>query len=479
MSKYDFDLFVIGAGSGGVRAARIAANHGAKVAIAEEYRYGGTCVVRGCIPKKLLVYASRFRDEFEDAEGFGWSLRTPSFDWPTLIANKDKEIERISGVYKANLERSGVQLFSARAELVDRNTLRIQPGARTVSAKTILIATGGRPVVPDLPGAGHAITSNEAFHLEALPSSIVIVGGGYIAVEFAGIFNGLGAETTLLYRGEKILRGFDEDLRDSLTQELMKRGIDVRCNSRIASIASIEKGWSGHTVTLEDGSTLEAGTVMFATGRTPNTAGLGLEAAGVKLGELGEIIVDDQSRSSVDNIYAVGDVTDRVNLTPVAIREGHAFADTMYGNKPVTVDHDLIPTAVFATPEVGTVGLPEHMARERHPKVDIYKATFRPLKNTVSGRDERTLMKLVVDADSDRILGCHVLGPDAAEIVQMAAIAMRMKATKADFDSTMALHPSAAEELVTMREKWQPPVKTAPKKAKPKRPPKRGYDETS
>jgi glutathione reductase (NADPH) len=476
MSQFDFDLFVIGAGSGGVRAARTAAGHGAKVAIAEEYRYGGTCVVRGCIPKKLLVYASRFRDEFEDAEGFGWSLRKPSFDWSTLIANKDKEIERISGVYKSNLERSGVQLFSARAELIDRNTLRIQPGDRTVTAATILVATGGRPVVPDLAGAGHAITSNEAFHLEVLPTSIVIVGGGYIAVEFAGIFNGLGVETKLLYRGEKILRGFDEDLRDSLTQELFKRGIDVRCNARIASI---EKGWSGHTVTLQDGSTLEAAKVMFATGRSPNTAGIGLEAAGVKLGELGEIPVDEQSRTSVENIYAVGDVTDRVNLTPVAIREGHAFADTVYGKKPVMVDHELIPTAVFATPEIGTVGLPEHTARERYGKGDIYKANFRPLKNTVSGRDERTLMKLVVDTDSDRIVGCHVLGPDAAEIVQMAAIAMRMKATKADFDSTMALHPSAAEELVTMREKWQPPVKSATPKPAVEPTPKRGYDETS
>jgi glutathione reductase (NADPH) len=476
MSQFDFDLFVIGAGSGGVRAARTAAGHGAKVAIAEEYRYGGTCVVRGCIPKKLLVYASRFRDEFEDAEGFGWSLRKPSFDWSTLIANKDKEIERISGVYKSNLERSGVQLFSARAELIDRNTLRIQPGDRTVTAATILVATGGRPVVPDLAGAGHAIPSNEAFHLEVLPTSIVIVGGGYIAVEFAGIFNGLGVETKLLYRGEKILRGFDEDLRDSLTQELFKRGIDVRCNARIASI---EKGWSGHTVTLQDGSTLEAAKVMFATGRSPNTAGIGLEAAGVKLGELGEIPVDEQSRTSVENIYAVGDVTDRVNLTPVAIREGHAFADTVYGKKPVMVDHELIPTAVFATPEIGTVGLPEHTARERYGKVDIYKANFRPLKNTVSGRDERTLMKLVVDTDSDRIVGCHVLGPDAAEIVQMAAIAMRMKATKADFDSTMALHPSAAEELVTMREKWQPPVKSATPKPAVEPTPKRGYDETS
>jgi glutathione reductase (NADPH) len=480
MSEFDFDLFVIGAGSGGVRAARIAAGHGAKVGIAEEYRYGGTCVVRGCVPKKLMVYASRFRDEFEDAEGFGWSLRAPTFDWPTLIANKDREIARISGVYKANLERAGVKLFDARAELVGRNTVRIQPGNRTLTAATILVATGGRPVVPDLPGAGHAITSNEAFQLEALPASIVIVGGGYIAVEFACIFNGLGAETTLLYRAEKILRGFDEELRDHLTQELFKRGIDIRCN---AQIAAIDKGWSSHTVTLQDGSTLEADKVMFATGRTPNTAGIGLEAAGVKLGDLGEVVVDAQSRSSVASIYAVGDVTDRVNLTPVAIREGHAFADTVYGRTPATVDHELVPTAVFTTPEIGTVGLPEHEARERYPKLDLYKAHFRPLKNTVSGRDERMFMKLIVDAESDRVVGCHVLGPDAAEIVQMAAIALRMGATKADFDRTMALHPSVAEELVTMREKWLPPVKAASPRAKPKgksKPKaKRGYDESS
>lgn len=451
MSNFDFDLFVIGAGSGGVRAARTAANHGAKVAIAEEYLYGGTCVVRGCVPKKLLVYASRFRDEFDDAAGFGWGMRDVTFDWATLIANKDREIERISSAYKSNLTRSNVRLFSSRAELVNRNTVRIPSDDRTVTASTILIATGGRPFVPNLPGADHAITSNEAFELDALPSSVVIVGGGYIAVEFACIFNSLGTKTTLLYRGEKILRGFDEELANSLTQEMSKRGIDLRCS---AKIASIDRNDSNYVVELEDGKTLETDKVMFATGRAPNTAGLGLEVVGVKLGERGEILVDERSRTSVENIYAVGDVTDRINLTPVAIREGQAFADTVFGLKIVTVDHELVPTAVFSTPEIGTVGLPEHVACQRHANVDIYKASFRPLKNTVSGRDERTLMKLIVDANTDRIVGCHMMGPDAAEIVQMAAIAMRMKATKADFDNTIALHPSAAEELVTMREKW-------------------------
>ena len=472
MSEFDFDLFVIGGGSGGVRAARIAAGHGAKVAIAEEYRFGGTCVIRGCVPKKLLVYASRFRDDFEDAAGFGWSVSPPSFDWPTLIANKDAEITRLEGLYRSGLERAGVAIMQARAELADAHTLTVQPGNRKVTARTVLVATGGRPVVPDVPGAGHAITSNEAFHLDALPKSILIVGGGYIAVEFACIFNGLGVDTALLYRGPKILRGFDEELRDHLTEELFKRRIDVVCN---AEIAAIDKGWTHLKVTLKDGSTVETGKVMYATGRAPNTKGLGLEAAGVRLGDKGEIVVDAYSRSSVESIYAVGDVTNRVNLTPVAIREGHAFADTLFGNKPTAVDHELVPTAVFSTPEIGTVGLPEAMARERYPILDVYKARFKPLKHTLSERDERMFMKLLVDGDSERVVGCHILGADAAEIVQMAAIAMRLGAKKADFDATMALHPSASEELVTMREKWVPPVKAAP--AKPKR--KKGPDAAS
>ncbi len=474
MSEFDYDLFVIGGGSGGVRAARISAGHGAKVAIAEEYRLGGTCVIRGCVPKKLLVYASRFRDDFEDAAGFGWSVSPPSFDWPTLIANKDAEITRLEGLYRQGLERSGVTILQARAELADAHTVIVQPGNRRITAKTILVATGGRPVVPQVPGAGHAITSNEAFHLEELPKSIVIVGGGYIAVEFAGIFNGLGVDTTLLYRGPKILRGFDEELRDHLTEELFKRRIDVVCN---ADITAIDKGWTHLKATLKDGSTVETSKVMYATGRAPNTKGIGLESAGVKLGEKGEIIVDKYSRSSVENIYAVGDVTNRVNLTPAAIREGHAFADTVFGNKPREVDHELVPTAVFSTPEVGTVGLPEAAARERFPKLDVYKARFKPLKHTLSGRDERMFMKLLVDGDSGKVVGCHILGDDAAEIVQMAAIAMRLGATKADFDATMALHPSAAEELVTMREKWVPPAAAAP--LKPKAKTKKGSDGTA
>jgi glutathione reductase (NADPH) len=453
MSRYDFDLFVIGGGSGGVRASRVAAQHGAKVAVAEEYRFGGTCVIRGCVPKKLLVYASRFRDEFEDAHGFGWSVGSSRFDWPTLIANKDAEIARLEGIYRRNVENAGAQAFSTRAALVDPHTVQLAADRRRVTAKTILIATGGRPVVPAVPGVEHAITSNEAFHLPTLPESILIVGGGYIAVEFAGIFAGLGVKTTLSYRGPKILRGFDDDLREGLTGEMGKRGIDVRV---ITEVAAIAKAGAHLAVTLSDGSRLETGAVMFATGRTPNTKGLGLEAAGVKLGALGEIEVDRFSQSSVPGIFAVGDVTNRVNLTPVAIREGHAFADTQFGNRPTSVDHELVPTAVFSTPEIGTVGLPEAAARERYPRLDVYKARFRPMKHTLSGRDERMLMKLLVDGESDKVVGCHIMGPDAAEMVQIAAIALRMGATKADFDATMALHPTAAEELVTLRTKWVP-----------------------
>jgi glutathione reductase (NADPH) len=455
MSQYDFDLFVIGGGSGGVRAARVAAQHGARVGIAEEYRFGGTCVIRGCVPKKLFVYASRFRDEFEDAEGFGWSVGASRFDWPTLVANKDVEIARLESIYRRNVERAGGQTFQTRATLADAHTVLLAEGERRVTAKTILMATGGHPVALDVPGAEHAITSNEAFHLASLPDSILVVGGGYIAVEFAGIFAGLGVRTTLVYRGPRILRGFDDDLRDGLAAEMVKRGIDVRVN---AQVAAIDKMRSHYAVTLLDGSEIETGKVMVATGRAPNTRGLGLEAAGVKLGANGEIEVDRWSQSSAPGIYAVGDVTNRVNLTPVAIREGHAFADTLFGNKPTAVDHELVPTAVFATPEIGTVGLPEHVARERHARLDVYKARFRPLKHTLSGRDESMLMKLLVDGETDKVVGCHILGADAAEMVQVAAIALRMGATKADFDATMALHPTAAEELVTLRQKWVPPA---------------------
>ena len=460
MTSFDYDLFVIGAGSGGVRAARIAANHGARVAIAEDYRIGGTCVIRGCVPKKLLVYASRFHGEFEDARGFGWSFGgEPVFDWATLIANKDKEIDRLEKAYRANLERSKVEIFASRAVVDGPQAVRLAKDGRVVSARVILVATGGWPTLPQIPGVAHAISSNEAFHLPRLPKSIVIIGGGYIAVEFAGIFNGLGVATTLVYRGEKILRGFDEDLRDDLTAAIRKRGITVITGATPTALAAT--GAEGRTVALSNGSRLEAGAVMFATGRAPNTKNLGLEAAGVRLGPKGEVLVDARSQSSVASIYAVGDVTDRVNLTPVAIREGHAFADTVFGKAPWSADHSLIPTAVFSEPEIGTVGMPEAAARTALGEIDIYKTRFRPMKYTLSGRDERMLMKLVVEAATNKVVGCHILGPDAAEMVQMAAIAMRMGATKVDFDRTMALHPSAAEELVTLRDKWVPPKAAA------------------
>lgn len=457
MTTYDYDLFVIGAGSGGVRAARIAATHGARVAIAEEYRFGGTCVIRGCVPKKLLVYASRFEDEFEDAAGFGWTVGERRFDWPALIANKDKEIDRLEGIYKKNLERAGVAIFESRAVLEGPHTVRLVKPHKTVRAKTILVATGGWPNADgELEGLEHTITSNEAFHLPALPRRVVVAGGGYIAVEFAGIFAGLGAETTLIYRGPKILRGFDEDIRDGLTEELKRRGIRVLTGQVFTRIEKTPSGLIGH---VTGGEKLEADQIMMAIGRSPNTKGLGLDAAGVRLTPNGAVVVNAQSRTSAESVYAVGDVTDRVNLTPVAIREGHAFADSMYGGRPWSAEYEMIPTAVFSTPEIGTVGLTEAEARERHGEVDIYKARFRPMKGTLSGREERMLMKLVVEAKGQRVVGCHILGPDAGEMVQMGAIAMRMGATKADFDRTVALHPSAAEELVTMREKWQPPAK--------------------
>ena len=450
MSGHDFDLFVIGAGSGGVRAGRIAAKHGAKVAVAEEYRVGGTCVIRGCVPKKLFVYASKFAEEFEDAVGFGWTTEKVSFDWATLIENKDREIDRLNKAYIRNLEASGAELLMERATIVDPHTVQLASG-RKVTAKYILVATGASPFIPQhLPGRELAITSNEAFHLERLPRRIVIVGGGYIAVEFAGIFNGLGVETILLYRGKQILRGFDDDLRNHLAAEMTKKGIDIRTQVDVREIA---RSGDGVRVTLTDGSAFGAGQVMFATGRVPNTFGLGLENVGLHGNPHGAIDVDAQSKTKVDSIYAVGDVTNRVNLTPVAIREGHAFADTVFGGKPVTVNHSLIPTAVFSQPELGTVGLTEAQARAAHTKVDIYKTSFRPMKHTLSGRDERMLMKLVVDGETDRVLGCHIAGPDAGEMAQLLGIAITCGATKAQFDATMAVHPTAAEELVTMREK--------------------------
>lgn len=459
MPSFDYDLFVIGGGSGGVRAARIAAGYGAKVALAEEYRMGGTCVIRGCVPKKLLVYAGRFADEFEDAAGYGWTVGKSRFDWKKLIANKDTEIARLESIYRGNLERSGVTIFDHRAEIAGPHEVRIIGQRKPITAKTILVATGASPNLdPKLPGREYTITSNDAFQLKKLPKRVIVAGGGYIAVEFAGIFAGLGAETTLIYRGEKVLRGFDEDLRDGLMEEYARRGIRVITNTIFTGIERVGQGRGAKTLLgrLSDGSTIEADQIMFAIGRSPNTVGLGLKEAGV-IFEEGAVKVDEENRTNVPSIYAIGDVTNRVNLTPVAIREGHAFADRVFGNKARAVSYDCIPTAVFSTPEIGTVGLSELDATAAGYTLDIYKSKFRPMKNTLSGRGDRTIMKLVVDQNSQKVLGVHILGPDAGEIVQVAAIALRMGATKADFDSTMALHPSAAEELVTMREKWVPP----------------------
>jgi glutathione reductase (NADPH) len=459
----EVDLFVIGAGSGGVRAARIASGYGAKVMIAEEYRVGGTCVIRGCVPKKLLVYASRFAEEFEDAAGFGWTVPSPSFDWPTLIANKDREIARLEAAYSTNLERAKVKIVKSRATLLDAHTVKLAVSGETVRAKTILIATGGAPSMgKDIEGRGYLISSNEAFHLTELPKRILIQGGGYIAVEFAGIFNGLGSEVTLVYRGESILRGFDDDVRNHLRAEMEKRGITIITK---AIVEGVEKVDHGLCVMLSDHENVLVDKVMFATGRRPNVAGLGLDAAGVKLDDTGAIEVDEYSRTSVPHIYAVGDVTDRIALTPVAIREGHAFADTVFGGKPTPVDHKNVATAVFSEPEVGVIGLTEADARQQLARIDIYKTMFRPMKATLAGRDTRMFMKLVVDGDTDRVVGCHIVGPDAGEMIQLIGVAMKLRATKADFDATMAVHPTAAEELVTMREKAASYVGEATSKA--------------
>jgi glutathione reductase (NADPH) len=449
MAEFDVDLFVIGGGSGGVRAARIAAGHGASVMIAEEYRMGGTCVIRGCVPKKLFVIGSHVRHEIEDAAGYGWTIPEASFDWPTLVANKDKEIARLEAAYTANVEKSGARIVKARAVFEDPHALLLST-AEKVRAKYVLVATGGAPNHgAAIPGIEHVISSNEAFHLKELPKRIVIQGGGYIALEFAGIFAGYGSDVTVVYRGDNILRGFDDDVRTHLRGELEKAGITILTG---CTVTRVDKHGDGYTTHLSNGSSIASDQVMFAIGRHPNVANLGLEKAGVAINpKNGGIAVDHFSRSSVPHIYAIGDVTHRHNLTPVAIREGHAFADTVFGKRTVEVDHTNIPTAVFAQPEVGTVGLTEAEARAQFARVDIYKTTFRPIKATMSGRDTRVLMKLVVDGATDRVLGCHIVGDAAAETIQAVAIAVKMKATKADFDATMALHPTAAEELVTMR----------------------------
>ncbi|WP_315717653.1 MULTISPECIES: glutathione-disulfide reductase [unclassified Bradyrhizobium] len=449
MAEFDVDLFVIGGGSGGVRAARIASGYGARVMVAEEYRMGGTCVIRGCVPKKLFVIGSHVRQEIADAAGFGWTIPTATFDWPTLIRNKDKEIARLEAAYTSNVEKSGARIVKTRAVLEDAHTVRLMTG-ETVCAKYILIATGGAPNHgTPIPGIEHVISSNEAFHLDELPRRIVIQGGGYIALEFACIFANFGSDVTVVYRGDNILRGFDEDVRKHVRSEMEKEGITILTG---CTVTSVDRHGQDYTTHLSNGSSIASDKVMFAIGRHPAVANLGLEKAGVAINPRnGGIAVDAFSQSSVPSIYAIGDVTHRFNLTPVAIREGHAFADTVFGGKTVRVDHADIPTAVFCQPEVGTVGLTETQARELYDRVDIYKTNFRPIKATMSGRDTRVLMKLVVDGATDRVLGCHIVGDMAAEITQAVAIAIKMKATKADFDATIALHPSAAEELVTMR----------------------------
>ena len=453
MAKYDYDLFVIGAGSGGVRAARLAAMSGARVVTAEEHRVGGTCVIRGCVPKKFMVYASEFAHGFKMAQGYGWTVGETSFDWPGFIAEKDKEIARLSGIYVRNLQNAGAELVHGKARLTDAHTVVVE-GHGTVTADKILVSVGARPWMPaNLPGVEHAISSNEAFHLPELPKRIVIAGGGYIALEFAGIFNGLGVETTLVHRGPNVLRGFDDDVRAHIAEEMERRGIKVILG---AQHTAIEKTASGLVSQFSDGHHCESDVVLMALGRVPYTDELGLQTAGVRLAETGAVIVDDYSKTNVDNIWAVGDVTNRINLTPVAIREGHAFADTVFYDRPTRFDHEMVASAVFSQPPIGSVGLSEADARHTLGKVDIYLARFRPMKYALTGHGERCLVKLVVEQATQKVVGCHVVGPDAPEIIQLAAVAMKMGVTKQQWDSTCAVHPTLAEELVTLREKYVP-----------------------
>ena len=448
MPRYDFDMFTIGAGSGGVASSRRAGSYGARVAICEESRVGGTCVIRGCVPKKLLVYGAQFADAFADAAGFGWTVPMPSFNWPSLIDAKDREIERLSQIYRNMLKSSGVELIQGRAVLVDPHTVEIN--GRHYTADKVLIATGSHPTVPDIPGIEHVISSNEALDLPRLPRRIVIVGGGYIAVEFAGIFNGFGAEVVELIRRDELLYGFDDDIRVALAQEMRGRGIEIHARTHVTRI---EKEPHGYSVYTNLGQEFSADIVMYATGRKPNTKGLGLVEIGVATDANGAVVVDEWSCTNIPNVYAVGDVTDRVNLTPVAIAEGRAVAETLFNDNPIKMDHANVPSAVFSQPPIGAVGLTEEQARRQYGDVDIYMARFKPMKNTLSGREERTLMKLVVDARTDRVLGCHMLGPDAPEIMQGLAIAVKCGVSKRMFDQTVGIHPSAAEEFVTMREK--------------------------
>lgn len=448
MRRFDYDLFVIGAGSAGVRAARRAAELGKKVAIAEQDRVGGTCVLRGCVPKKLFVHAAHYAEAFEDSVGFGWRAEGLHFDWPTLVTNVQGDVSWLSGVYIRNLEKAGVEIIHSRAVLKNAHSIHLVAENRIVTAATVLVSTGGKPR-RDLavPGVEHAITSDEFFHLAKMPKRVVVIGGGYVAVEISSVFAGLGAETTLIHRGDQILRGFDEEVRKTLRAGMERRGITVLTHEEPSGIS---RHGDGLHVATRSAATLAADVVLLAIGRTPNTAGLGLEAAGVKLDPVGAVVVDEYSKTSVEHIYAVGDVTNRMQFTPIAIREGSAFVQTVFGGTPTAVDYENVPVAVFGVPEVGTVGLTEEAARARYPSLDIYRANFKPLPNRVSGRDERMLIKLIVDADTDRVIGCHLVGPNASELVQILAIAIRMGATKADFDATTALHPTLAEEIVTL-----------------------------
>jgi glutathione reductase (NADPH) len=446
MAQYEYDLFTIGAGSGGVRASRVSASYGAKVAVAEERYLGGTCVNVGCIPKKLLVYAAHFSDDFEDAAAYGWTVGERRVDWAQLIANKNTEISRLNGVYRKLLRDSGVTILESHAEVVDPHTVVVD--GKKITAKYILIAVGGWPAVPEFPGSEHAITSNETFFLPALPRKVIIVGGGYIGVEFAGIFHGLGVEVTQLYWESLFLRGFDDDCRKSLADEMRKKGIDLRFN---ADIEKIEKRGAALRATLNGSATIEADQILYATGRVPNTNSLGLENVDVQIKPGGAVVVDDYSKTNVDSIYAIGDCTDRMMLTPVAIAEGRAVAETLFNNNPMKPNYLNVPSVVFSNPNIGTVGLTEAEARERYRNIDVYKTTFRPLKHTLTGRDERTMMKIIVDHATDKVLGCHMVGPDAGEIIQGLAVAMNCGATKAQFDATIGIHPTAAEEFVTMR----------------------------
>ena len=443
--NYDFDLFVIGAGSGGVRAARLASQCGQKVALAEEFRYGGTCVIRGCVPKKLMVYASEFSEIFNDANGYGWSVGKHSFDWKKFIQAKDKEINRLESIYSNILTNNSVTHYNSRAHLKNNNTIILSSG-EVITAKYILIATGGRPFVPNVIGNEHVITSNEIFDLSEKPNSILIVGGGYIACEFACILNGLGVSTTQFYRGNQILRGFDAEVQNLVSNEMQNKGINLSINNDVESINKIE---NGYLVKDKSNKEIIIDQILYATGRVPNSSNIGLEDLGIETGSVGEIIVDEYSRTNIDNIYAIGDVTNRVQLTPVAIVEAAAFVETVFKSNPIMPDHELIATAVFTQPEIGTVGLTEEEALKQCP-IEVYSAKFRPMKVILAGRDEQMLMKLIVEKNNRKVLGCHIVGHGAAEMIQLAGVAIKMGATKEDFDKTMAIHPTAAEELVTM-----------------------------